>query len=145
MQIRMPLWWSFVLFMALAIGLAACDSPSMAFHGIKPTRIIIEGSSFSVRHTRFEAEAIGRGFQPGARRRDIVIKGVAAIEAVSGCRVVVRTVRGDTNLVAADLKCPDGPMISRPVRPVGMDCVGYEGSGIANDGMIELSCNFVRR
>jgi len=141
----MPIWWSFILFMALAIGLAGCDSPSMAFQGIKPTRITIEGSAFSVRHTRYEAEAIGRSFQPGAQRRDIVIKGVAAIEAVSGCPVVVRSVRGDTNLVAADLKCGSGPMITRPVRPAGMDCVGYEGSGIANDGLIELSCIFVGR
>ncbi|MCG6904615.1 MAG: hypothetical protein LJE68_18240 [Rhodobacter sp.] len=140
----MPRWWSFILFMALVIGLAGCDSPSMAFQGVPATRITVAGAAFSVHHTRHEAEAIGLTFQPGARRRTNVIRGVAAIEAVSGCPVVVRSVRGDANIVAADLNCAGVP--ARVIRDrAELDCLGHEVGGIAGDGLIEIDCEIRRR
>jgi len=143
MQINMPLWWSLVFLIAAGVGLAACDSPSMAFRGVPAKRVTVAGSTFSVRHTAYEAEAIRVNFEPGATRRAIVIKGVAAIETVSGCPVVVDTVRGDTNLVASDLDCagvPDRPALYRRTY---LDCLGYEVGGLAGD-YLEIGCEISR-
>jgi len=125
--------------LAAALWLAGCDSPSMKFQGIAATRVEVAGSVFSVRHTRYEAEAIGRGFQPGARRRAQVIKGIVAIEKASGCPVKVRSVRGDTNIVAADLKCPDAPPRVPLNRERWLECLGYPVGGPAG-GHLDIDC-----
>lgn len=144
MQLSMSIWWSFILFMALAIGLAGCDSPSMAFQGIKPTQVTVADTVFSVRHTRHEAEAIRvNNMWPPPRRHATVVKGVEAIEQVSGCRVDVESVRGDTNLVASDLKCPNVPKRIKPRRPPRLDCTGYDAGRHAGDGAIDIECDIV--
>jgi len=143
MSIRMPIWWSFILLMALVIGLAGCDSPSMKFQGIEPTRVTVVDATFSVRHTPYMAEAIRvNNMWPPPRRHATVVKGVEAIERASGCPVDVKSVRGDTNLVAADLNCPDVRKRIKPRVPPRLDCTGYETGG--GGGLIEIDCDVVR-
>lgn len=143
MQISMPFWWSLIVLFALGFGLAGCDSPSMAFRNVPAERVKVAGSTFSVRHTRYEAEAIRINFEPGARCRAIVIKGVEAIERVSRCPVVVETVRGDANLVASDLNCAGVPERAKLYRPTYLDCTGYEIGGFAGDHL-EIDCEVSR-
>ncbi len=142
---ELRLWWACLTLIAAALALAACDSPSMAFRKLPATRVEAGGFTFSVRHTAWEAEVIRMNFAPGVRRRDVLIGAVEAIERTSGCAVIPRSVKGDTNIVTADLRCPQAPDALRPERPAGLDCVGHEAAGRFEDGVIEIACDVVRR
>ncbi len=139
----MPFGLSFVMLIAVAASLMGCDSPSIAFQRVEATRVQVAGSTYSVRHTRYEAEAIGIGFQPGATRRANVIKGVAAIENVTGCPVVIKSVRGDANIVAADLNCAGVPKRIRRAKPAFLNCTGSEVGGLSGD-QLQIDCAFVQ-
>ena len=120
--------------------LTGCDGPSIAFLGTEPTKISVDGSEFSVRTTPYDAEAIRLNFEPGATRYSIVPKGVIAIEAVSGCTIVPETLRGDANLIAADLACKGVPPRIQPKRPPTFDCSVYE-VGVHHDTTeLEIDC-----
>jgi len=120
--------------------LTACDSPSMAFQAIEPVMITMDGSEFSVRVTPYDAEAIRLNFEPGATRYSIVPKGVKAIEAVSGCKVLRETLRGDADLVAADIACAGVAPRIKPKRPPRLDCTAYEVGGFGDHTDLEIDC-----
>lgn len=140
MYINMPLWWTCVLCFALAFGLSACDSPSMAFSDIPAKKLTVEGSDFSVRHTNYEAEVIRTNAEWAPTRREIILKAVKAIETTSGCAVLPQSVRGDTNIIVSDIACPGVPESLRPVRPKRLSCTAYEVGGIGGDGMFDIDC-----
>ena len=123
MQVSMPMWWSMVVLVAFALGLAACDSPSVAFQDVAERRVKVDGFHFSVRATRYEAEAIRLGLERPPKRADVVFKGAKAMVIASGCAVVPKSLEGDENIVRADLDCPgSGPKPwSRPA-PKSLDC-----------------------
>lgn len=114
MQFNMPLWWSIVCLSALAFGLAACDSPSPRFQGVAARQVTVDGSRFSVRATRSEAEAIRVNGEWRARRGAVVAKAAVAIEQASGCAVRKGSLHGDTNIVKARLNCPDRDRATPP-------------------------------
>lgn len=131
--------------LAAAALVAGCDSPSQQFARIEAKRITVGGSTFSVRHTDYQAEAIRTNFEPGVQRRAILIKATEAIERSSSCRVLPQTVRGDTNLVRADIACAGAAEALRPPRETRLDCIGYEVGGFAGDGLIDIDCALVER
>ena len=108
MQVSLPVWWSMIVLMAFAMGLAGCDSPSVAFQSVAERRVKVDGFHFSVRATRYEAEAIRLGLERPPRRADVVYKGAKAMVIASGCEVVPKSLEGDENIVRADLECPGG-------------------------------------
>lgn len=141
----MRLWWSFVSLSALAMGLAGCDSPSPAFMGIEPQQVTVEGSTFSVRATRQEAEAIRVNRELRARRGVIVAKGAVAIETATGCNVVERSLQGDTNFVKAKLSCKG--VAPRPAPPpvLNLDCglvSPFRKSGLGTE-TAQVDCDVV--
>lgn len=88
----------------LVLFLAACNTPSPAFRGLSVKTVTIEGSTFDVRHTGTQAEAIRTNTQYAPRFGPIRDRATAAIEQVSGCEV--RSISGDQAVAVAKLKCP---------------------------------------
>ena len=141
------LWWSFIVFTALAAGLAACDSPSPRFSGLAARQVLVDGSRFSVRSTAHEAEAIRLSRELKPERGPTVLKGAKAIVLASGCKLVPGTLDGDTNIVRADIDCPGAaPRPWRRPKPIELDC------GVVGDlyqdrsGMVEadFECTVLR-
>ncbi|KMW60396.1 putative lipoprotein [Candidatus Rhodobacter oscarellae] len=93
-----------VLLLALP-ALAACDSPSPRYIGLEPTRVTIEGTTFSIRQKAGEVEAIRVNAEAAPREGLIMVKAAAAIEQATGCPPVSYTMRGDTNVIRAVLDC----------------------------------------
>ncbi len=145
MVLRMPLWWSLVALLALVTGLAGCDSPSPAFSGLAARNVVVDGSSFAVRHNGHEAEAIRTSpeWRPPLGRT--LLKGSMAIMLASGCPVDPDSLDGDTNIVRADLECSGTGALPDRARAVGMECIGYELGGVGGDGLFDISCETVRR
>ncbi len=109
--------------------LIACDIPSPYFRGIEPTKIEVQGSSFSVRRRGKLAEAIRTNTEYAPRLGPIARRAEIAIETVTGCPV--KELRGDQAVVLGILKCgkPDDlATIRRGPVPVTLYCE-KEGAG----------------
>lgn len=91
------------LFLALLL-LAACNTPTAPFRGIKPVRVTIDGSSFDVRVRGDLAEAIRVNAQYAPRLGLIEGRAARAMAQASGC--AVRRVSGDQALLLGQLDCP---------------------------------------
>lgn len=88
------------------VCLAACDSPSPAMMGIPPTFVAVDGAEFSVRRNGTRAEAIRTNAMPFPSIGAIVHRAGQAMEQATGCTVDTDTLRGDQNVMRADLICP---------------------------------------
>lgn len=92
----------------LLLALAACDSPSplSPFAGVPPTRLQVDGSTFSVRVAGDRAQAVRTDFDlTVGRGRHILPRAGIAMERASGCRVIDGSLRGDAALIEARLTC----------------------------------------
>jgi hypothetical protein len=103
--------------------IAACDTPSPAFRGVEPVRIKVGHSMFDIRVQGRRAEAIRLNAEWAPRLEAVAPRAVAAIEAVSRCRV--DRLDGDQALMTARLDCGAGPPPG-PVFPDRLDCEYYE-------------------
>jgi len=112
-----------ILILPLFALLAGCDTPSPAFQGIPAHRVSVDGSDFDIRIKGLRAEAIRTNAEWAPRMAATAPQGVAAIEAVSGCRVERLT--GDQAMMRARLDCGDGPPPA-PLFPIELDCDAYE-------------------
>lgn len=118
----------------LALALTACDSPSPAFMSLPAHRVTVDGSTFSVRFNRFEAEAIRVNFESPKSRGTMIYRGARAIMLASGCPLDPKTLEGDPAIVRASLDCgAAGPRPPHPVPPEAYDC-GFVGP-FRKDGM----------
>jgi hypothetical protein len=93
-------------FAALILFVTACDSPSPAMMGQAPTRVVVDGAEFSVRRNGTRAEAIRTNAMPFPSIGAIVIRAGEAMEQATGCAVDADSLRGDQNVMRADLICP---------------------------------------
>ncbi|UWQ95959.1 hypothetical protein K3728_01560 [Rhodobacteraceae bacterium M385] len=91
---------------ALFLALAACDSPSPAMMGIPPTYVTVDGAEFSVRRNGHRAEAIRTNPMPFPSIGAIVHRAGQAMEQATGCAVDTDSLRGDQNVMRANLICP---------------------------------------
>lgn len=103
--------------------IAACDTSSPAFRGVEPVRIKVGQSMFDIRVQGRRAEAIRLNAEWAPRLEAVAPRAVAAIEAVSRCRV--DRLDGDQALMTARLDCGAGPP-PRPVFPDRLECEYYE-------------------
>ena len=114
-------------------GLCACDTPGLRFHGIEPVRIQVGQSEFDVRVDGLRAEAIRLNMEWAPRLASVAPRGIAAIEAVSGC--YVHKLDGDAAQMVARLDCGDGPPPPLPVkREYDCDILSVD------DGHAEVFC-----
>ena len=91
---------------ALVTTLMGCDAPDPAFRNVAPHRITIRQSVFDVRVSGAHAQAIRRNPEWAPRLPAVAPRGILAIEAVSGCRVV--RLSGDQAVMEAQLDCGAG-------------------------------------
>lgn len=116
--------WGMRYAILFAVGLlAACNTPSPAFYGVPAHRLTVGGSDFIIRIKGLKAEAIRTNAEWAPRMAATAPQGVAAIEAVSGCRVDKLT--GDQAMMQARLDCGDGPAPAPPF-PLDLECEAYE-------------------
>ena len=105
--------------------------------GLTARQVTVDGSLYSVRNTVFEAEAIRLNQERPPRISTAVMKGARAIEMASGCAVLRHSLRGDTNVVRADIDCPGAPERPwKPPAPLELDCSRVGGIG----GEDEFQC-----
>jgi hypothetical protein len=112
----------YAVLLVLAV-MAACDTPSPDFQGVPAHRVTVDGSDFTIRIKGLQAEAIRTNMQWAPRMSATAPQGVAAIEAVSGCRV--DKLMGDQAMMQARLDCGDGPPPA-PLFPLDLECEAYE-------------------
>lgn len=91
-------------FLLLAL-LTACDGPAPAMMGTDATRITIDAVEFSIRIRGDRAEAIRTNMMPNPSIGAVYPRAMQAMEAVSGCRVIEDSLRGDVAVMRADLDC----------------------------------------
>ncbi len=105
--------------MAISLGLLlGCNTPGPDFRDIRPVRISVGKSTFDVRVDGTRAQAIRLTPEWAPRLAAVAPRGVAAIEAVSGCKV--RKLDGDQAVLLARLDC-GGPLQPLP-RSGEYDC-----------------------
>jgi hypothetical protein len=87
--------------------LAACDTPDplSAFANTTPTRITVDGSTFSVRVAGTQATATRLDFDMRARTATILPRAGVAMERVSGCTIREGSLKGDAAMATARLGC----------------------------------------
>lgn len=85
--------------------LVACDSPSPAMMGIPPTLVTVDGADFSVRRNGLRVEAIRTNAMPFPSIGAIVARAGQAMEQATGCTVIQDSLRGDQNVMRADVIC----------------------------------------
>jgi hypothetical protein len=124
-----------VVCLLAASALAGCNTPSLEFRDVAPVTITVDGSTFDVRVKGLRAQAIRTNMQYAPRMGPIAGRAKAAIEEVSGCKVL--QVGGDQALISTVLNCGKGPP---PPKPIGQDyeCYSVSGLGVTDDDLNDL-------
>ena len=89
----------------LPLFLAACNSPAPAMMGAEVEMVTIDDVTFAVRVRGNRAEAIRTNMMAFPGIGAVYPRAIAAMEQVSGCRVVEDSLRGDQAVMRADLAC----------------------------------------
>ena len=89
-------------------SLAACNSPSPAMMGQAETRVVVDGAEFAVRQRDPRAEAIRLNFIANPSIGMVLSRAEQAMEQATGCDVLTDTLRGELNVMRAELSCPEG-------------------------------------
>jgi len=129
-----------VIAVGAALALAACDSPSPRFAAVDPVRVTVDGTAFSVRRSGGEAEAIRLARSGATGRRDLVLRGLLAIEAATGCPVLPGRWSGDGAMLRAALDC--GPART-PVLVLDCTVVAIWKADALGSATEEFECGFV--
>jgi hypothetical protein len=122
-----------ILLITALILLTACNTPGQKFRGIEPVRISVGKSTFDVRVDGTRAEIIRLNPEWAPRLAAVAPRMVAAIEAVSGCKV--RKLKGDQAVATASLDC-GGPLAPLP-KSRAYDCELDD----LQDGYADLRCD----
>ena len=124
--------------------LAGCDTPGFEFKGVKPTRVVVDGSAFDIRVSGQRAEAIRVTPDPNPRWMIIGARAGVAIEKGSGCRII--RMAGDPAVVKAYLKCPQAPDNEPLPLRIHYVCEAietYQERGLGYEVM-EMTCDLLR-
>ena len=92
------------LLLASFLILTACSSPSIRFRD-PPVRVEVEGWTIDVYRNGEEVQAIRVNSTWRPRGRDMLTRGVWAIEHATGCTVVRESIEGDVVLLNAQIEC----------------------------------------
>lgn len=91
---------------------AACASPDRAFWGVEPQRLTLDGHDYVVYvdrdHRAPRVQVIRMGYVRRSGHQAVLANMVLAAERVSGCTLVVGSVRGDSGVMTGRLDCPRG-------------------------------------
>lgn len=89
----------------LAVLPAACATPSPEFFGAAERTITQDGVAVRVFWTATRAQAIRLDHASRAQQRHMADVLSGAIETASGCAVIPGSVRGDSGVITAGLRC----------------------------------------
>ena len=87
------------------LALISCSSPGRDFGGIEPVRIDVEGSEFDVHVKGDEVRVIRMNYELLPNLAVTASRAIAAMEVVTGCRVINGSFSGDQAMAAARVKC----------------------------------------
>lgn len=88
-----------------AFALMSCNGPSIQFRDRPATRIQMDGYTFNIFLKENRAEAVRIGYVPRRDLGRVYLSAARAMEAVSGCKVIDKTMRGDPAQMWARLSC----------------------------------------
>ncbi len=91
---------------AIALLLAACNTPSPAFRGIPAERITVGPSTFDVRQSGNRVELIRISPEPVRSLRQVAPRAEVAVEQATGCPLIRDSLRGEATLMVGRLACP---------------------------------------
>ena len=89
----------------LFILLAACASPSLEFQGAASKSLTIGGDEITVFYLADKAQAIRTNYRKRKQQGEALVNLVRAIEVTTDCKVKQRSIKGDTVLITASLRC----------------------------------------
>lgn len=120
------------------VFLMGCDTPSPGFIGIEAQRITVGESTFDVRVKDNRAEALRLNSEWAPRLAAVEPRARAAIEKVSGCKVV--RVRGDQAMMVADLQCGATSAPRPPQAPLDCELDGAPRQ-LSGEVFVDLVCD----
>lgn len=77
----------------------------MEFHSAQPKSINLKGDLITVRKMGTKVEAVRTNYRTKTQRVGALERLVLAVEAVTGCIVNTKSIRGDDVLIRASVKC----------------------------------------
>lgn len=93
--------------LALALTLTACGpQPSPSFFGAKRSDVTRDGRQYTLYHTENKVEIIRLGYAANGQHRAIRATMIALIPEVTGCRLVAKTLQGDSGEMRGHIICP---------------------------------------
>jgi hypothetical protein len=102
------LWKPFVISLQIGVLLSACTSASLSMWGVAPVDITIGNSQFRIwadpGSGQVEAHRISVEMPPPGRR-EVLARGLRAIEQVTGCVVRAGSLAGDQAIMTAEIDC----------------------------------------
>lgn len=95
--------------LASCLLLAACGAqPAPAFFGAKRTEVIRAGRQYVVFQKGSRVEVIRLGYAHRGEHRAIRATMIALIPQVTGCKLIERSLQGDSGEMRGSLRCPAG-------------------------------------
>ena len=91
---------------ALALCLAACDSPSPQMRGAQATHFVAEGHAMTLWRDGNSVEVIRHGYAPRSVQPRLRPAMAQAMTDLTGCTIRKGTLEGDTGVLRAKLNCP---------------------------------------
>ncbi|MCY4179686.1 MAG: hypothetical protein OXC60_09185 [Litoreibacter sp.] len=88
-----------------ALAFAGCAAPGVDVWGGASSAQVADGHSFTVNHTRKNAEAYRTNRAWRLSETEVFASAALAMEQASGCKVARDTISGDVALVKAELIC----------------------------------------
>jgi len=86
-------------------ALMSCNGPGLEFRDRPATRIQMDAYTFNIFIKDGRAEAVRIGYVPRRDLGKVYLSAARAMEAVSGCKVIDKTMRGDPAQMWARLNC----------------------------------------
>ncbi len=94
-----------VLIAMLGLALMSCNGPGLEFRGRDATQIRMDGFTFNIFIKDGRAEAVRVGFVGRRELGRVYLSAARAMEVVSGCKVIDKSMRGDPAQMWARLNC----------------------------------------
>ena len=136
-----------VFTIAVALTVAACDSPTPRYLNGSSAEVEIAGSRFVVFRNGVEVEAYRVSREDRPSEQKILLRAGFAMEAVSGCKISPGSMTGDQAIVRATLQCGAQqlslPAASVTIHGAPMTCVTISARPFPKDWLPQSETNCV--
>ncbi|AGI66291.1 hypothetical protein OAN307_c05530 [Octadecabacter antarcticus 307] len=101
------MWIKAGLAIISAIGLGACDTPSLAFRGVPAQIVTVEPSVFAVRRLGTQVELLRTNTEYAPTFASIIPRASQAVFIATGCTPRPQSWAGEQTLMQVEIDCPD--------------------------------------